>query len=190
MISFSIYGCKVRLYFSFFAFNALIFLLRSGRLILAFYTTCALHEAGHLMALMICGGKLRAVELSGAGILMKIRKSGMVPLKSSLFVLLAGPAANIAVFLIMKLAGCGGEFPLLNLLAASYNMLPYKSLDGGAVISHVFSGTAHERTAENILTAVKLLIIACAGTAACLCGSAALPLLIASAALFIGDIRR
>lgn len=190
MIGFRIFGCNVRLYFSFFVFNGLIFLIRSGGLVLAFYTVCAVHEAGHIIAVALCGGSVRSVELSGAGIRMNMRKGGTVPLRNSIFVLLAGPAANIAVFLIMKLTGCGGAFPLLNLLAACYNMLPYRSLDGGAVISHIISGTVCETTADAVLTAVKLLIIVFAGAAAYLCGSAALTLLIASSALFIGDIRR
>lgn len=190
MISFRIKGCAVRFYFSFFVFNALIFILRDSRLMLAFYTACAVHEFGHIIAILSCGGHIRAVELSGAGIRIIMRKGGIVPVRSSLFVLLAGPAANIIVFLTVKLAGCNGAFPLLDLTAAVYNMLPYNSLDGGAVIALLTAGTSIERAADTIITAVKLIIIICAAAAAYLWGSAAVPLLIASTTLFIGDIRR
>ena len=190
MISLRIKGCAVRFYFSFFVFNALVFILRDSRLMLAFYTACAVHESGHILAVLSCGGHIKAVELSGTGIRMIMRKGGIVPVRSSLFVLLAGPAANIIVFFIVKLAGCKGAFPLLDLTAAVYNMLPYNSLDGGAVIALLTAGTVYERAADIVLTAVKLIIVLFAAAAAYLCGSAAVPLLIASVALFIGDIRR
>ena len=190
MVSIRIKDCAVRFYFSFFVFNALIFILRDSRLMLAFYTACAVHESGHIIAILSCGGSVKAVELSGAGIRIVMRKGGIVPVQSSLFVLLAGPAANIIVFFIVELAGCKGAFPLLDLMAAVYNMLPYNSLDGGAVIALLTAGTAIERAADTVLTAVKLIIIIFAAAAVYLCGSAAVPLLIASFALFIGDLRR
>ena len=165
-------------------------MLHDSRLMLAFYTACAVHESGHIIALLTCGGRVNAVELSGAGICIIMRKGGIVPVKNSLFVLLSGPAANIIVFLIVKLSGCGGDFPLIDLMAAVYNMLPYRSLDGGAVIALLTEGTASERAVNALLNAVKLTLVICAAAAAYLCGAAAVPLLIASVALFIGDIRR
>ena len=190
MISIRLWGTAVRIHFSFFVFNALIFLFRSSRLILAFYTVCALHEAGHLAALALCGGRVRAVEISGAGIRIVTRKGGTFPTRSSVFVLLSGPAANIAVYSVMKLAGCGGIFPLLNLSAAVYNMLPYYSLDGGAVIACITEGRACERTAALAVKAMGIMMTAISAAAVLRCGITALPLLIASAALYIGDIRR
>ena len=179
----------MRVCFSFFVFNALVFLLRDSGLVFAFYTVCALHEAGHILALTLQGGRVRTVELSGAGIRIITQKGGRIPVQGSLFVLLAGPAANIAVYIIMKLSGCCGAFCTLNLMAAVYNMLPYYSLDGGAVIKHFTSGTVYERSADTALNAVKLIITVCAAAAVYLCGICAVPALIASAALFIGDMR-
>lgn len=190
MISVRIKGCTFRIYFSFFVFNALIFMLRDSRIMLAFYTACAVHESGHIIAMLSCGIRVKAVELSGAGIRIIMQKGGIVPVKSSLFVLLSGPAANIIVFFFVKLAGCRGDFPLLDLMAAVYNILPYRSLDGGAVIALLTEGTSSERAADTVFFAVKLIFIICAAASVYLFGSAAAPLLIATAALFIGDIRR
>ncbi|MBP5579035.1 MAG: hypothetical protein J6X56_06095 [Ruminococcus sp.] len=190
MIRIRICGTDVRIHFSFFVFNALIFLFRSSSLILAFYTVCALHEAGHLAALALCGGRVRAVEISGAGIRIVTRKGGTFPTRSSVFVLLSGPAANIAVYSVMKFAGCGGIFPLLNFSAAVYNMLPYYSLDGGAVIACITEGRACERTAALAVKVMGIMMTAISAAAFLRCGITALPLLIASAALYTGDIRR
>lgn len=119
-----------------------------------------------------------------------MRKGGIIPLKNSLLVLLSGPAANLIIFIILKLTGGGEAFRLIDLMAAAYNMLPYRSLDGGAVIALLTDGSASERTVNTILAAVKLTVIVCAAAVTYFFGSVALPMLIASIALFIGDIRR
>jgi len=179
----------VRADFSFFVFNALIFLLRDGGLVLAFYTVCAIHEAGHILALMFFGGNIRSVELSCFGIRMDRRRSSIMSAAKSAFVLLAGPAINIIMYILMKLAGCGGVFPLLNLMAAVYNMLPYRCLDGGAIIAEFTAGTAHEEKAEAVLAVIKLGFIVISAAAVSVYGKTALPLVIAFAALYISDKR-
>lgn len=188
MISFKYSGVSVKIGFSFLVFNALIFLIRDSRLIMAFYAACAIHEAGHIAALRLTGGSVAGVELSGAGIRIDTRKNCTYSLRSRLFVLVAGPAANLTVYALFNCHG--GVFPMLNLAAALYNLLPYRSLDGGAIIALFTLGTPHERTAELILGAVKILIIAAALAVMTVCGRAAMPLLIASIGLFIGDMAK
>ncbi|MCR5599200.1 MAG: hypothetical protein K6G33_00435 [Ruminococcus sp.] len=178
----------MRIDFSFLVFNALIFLLRDSGLIMAFYAVCAIHEVGHIAALRVVGGRLSGVEMSGVGIRMETAKRSLYSLRSSLFVLIAGPAANFIVYAIFGTRF--GKFPMLNLAAALYNLLPYRSLDGGAIIALFTLGTPHERTAELILGAVKVLIIAAALAVMTVCGRAAMPLLIASIGLFIGDMAK
>jgi hypothetical protein len=74
-------------------------------------------------------------------------------------------------------------------MAAAYNMLPYRSLDGGAIIAEFTAGSAHESKAETVLAAIKLSFIALAAAAAAAYGKGTLPLLIAAIALYIGDKR-
>ena len=190
MISVRIGGADVRIHFSFLVFNALIFLMRSSGLVFSFYAVCLLHEAGHLSALILTGGSISAVDVSGAGIVIGTRKGGSVTAKSRLYVLLAGPAANMILYVLLNVCGYHGIFSKLNLTAAVYNMLPYRSLDGGAIISLFTVGTVSERAVMHILNAVKLMIIAASAIAAYFLGSEVFPLLVAAIALFIGDINR
>lgn len=187
MISFKYGGVSVNIGFSFLVFNALIFLIRDSSLIIAFYATCAIHEAGHITALRLTGGRVGNILFSGAGIRIDTRKNCTFPLRSSLFVLAAGPAANLMVYAVSR--AYGGAFTILNLSAALYNMLPYRSLDGGAMIAMLTLGTVHERNAELILAIVKLLMIAAAFAVMMKYGRAAMPLLIVTIGLFIGDLR-
>jgi len=190
LISIRIGGADVRIHFSFLVFNALIFLMRSSGLVFSFYAVCLLHEVGHLSALIFTGGSISAVDVSGAGIVIGTRKGGSVTAKSRLYVLLAGPAANMIFYVLLNVCGYHGIFSKLNLTAAVYNMLPYRSLDGGAIISLFTVGTVSERAVMHILNAVKLMIIAASAIAAYFLGSEAFPLLVAAIALFIGDINR
>ena len=158
MISFKLKGISVRIDFTFLVFNALIFLVRDSSLILAFYTACAVHEAGHIIALEITGGSISGIVMSGAGIRIDTQKSCTYSIRKSLFVLVAGPAVNLIMYVLFR--RCGGAFPVINLTLALYNLLPFRSLDGGAIIALFTVGTSFERTAELILSAIKLLIIA------------------------------
>lgn len=187
MISIRIGRAVIRIHFSFLVFNSLIFLMRDSRLIMTFYGVCLLHEAGHLAAMKLTGARIAAVDISGAGIRIEQQKGGIVPVKSKLFVLLAGPAANLILFILLLNLGCYGEFAALSLISAVYNMLPYRSLDGGAIIALYSTGSAHERAVLNVLTAVKLLIIVLSAIAVCCYGRAAFPLPVAATALFICD---
>jgi len=187
LISFRIGGTAVRISFSFLAFNALLFLMRSGGEIFAFYTACAVHEAGHIAVLALTGSRVAAVELSAAGIVMETEKSSLSSLRKGLAVLAAGPAAGLLMFAALRAAGCGGSFPILNLMAAAYNMLPYRCLDGGAMIALLTLGSVHERALGLLLTALKLLITAAAGAAVYLLGREALPLLFGASVLLICD---
>ncbi|WP_297960144.1 hypothetical protein [uncultured Ruminococcus sp.] len=189
MISFRLGRTAVRIDFSFLVFNAMVFLVRDGRSVLSFYTVCALHEAGHLAVLTLTGGSAASVCFTAAGIRIDTRKTGASPVLHDMAVLLAGPAVNAAVYAAMGIMGRGGEFAALNLMAAVYNMLPYRSLDGGALIALLTAGSSAEQAADLILAAVKLLMTAAAAWAVYIYGREALPLLIGGTALFIGDLR-
>lgn len=165
MIGFKLGGTAVRIHFSFLVFNALVFMFRDSRTVLAFYTVCAVHEAGHLLAMELTGSRALSADFTASGIRIETRRTGAEPLSRSLAVLIAGPAANTALYILLRIMGRSGLFAVLNAAAAVYNMLPFRSLDGGAIISLFTVGSPHERTAELFLNAVRVLIIAAAAAA-------------------------
>lgn len=148
--------------FSFLAFNALIFLLRDSGLILMFYTVCALHEAGHLAVLRLTGGTVHTVTLSGFGIVITPSADPLRSISRDAAVLIAGPFANIIMYLLMTALNCRGDFPMMNLAAALYNLLPFPGLDGGALCELFISGTPHERLLRRCMTVLQVLLTAAA----------------------------
>ncbi len=182
-------GVRIHLRFSFFVFNALIFLLHDSRLILGFYTVCALHEAGHIAAASLMGVKLREVEVTGFGIVMKTSAERLCPRRTELIVLLAGPCANLLAYAFMKVGGSGGELAYLELAAAVYNLLPYRQLDGGALLSLLAEGSEYEDELGRCLAGVKAGISAVLLVVTLYAGHIAAPLFIASVILFISEKR-
>lgn len=134
---------RINVKFSFLLFNALLFLLCDGEMILGFYAVCLLHELGHIAALRATGGELRRVELSCFGIKMTAAPARDV--KRGAAVLLSGPAANLLLFALLHALGCGGRIAALSLAAGVFNLLPFSFLDGGALIGLLAEGSPCER---------------------------------------------
>lgn len=180
-------GVKIRVGFSFLALNSLIFLLYSGREALCFYTVCLSHELGHLIALIAVGGRLSSVTLSAAGIRMETEKKPAEARWKSLFVLLSGPAVNLAVFAVLAFFYGGGAAACLNLAAAVYNLLPYRQLDGGAAIALFTEGSVFQQTADAVLLAIQIVISAVMLIAVMIGGAKVLPLFVVSLMLLIAS---
>lgn len=90
----------------------------------SFIAYCFLHEAGHLAALLIAGGRPRLLLFSvfGAG----LKYDSPLPAAGEAFVILAGPAVNLLLFF-----AAGDE---LNLFLAVLNLIPVFPLDGGRLL--------------------------------------------------------
>ena len=157
-------------------------MLRDSSLMLGFYTVCAVHEAGHIAAASFFGIHIVSVDITGFGIIMKTSKCRLQPRFRELCVLAAGPAANILLWLITS-----GQFAVLSLAAAIYNLLPYRRLDGGAIISLLSEGAVHEDTFCRLSMALRagisavLLLITVSG------GHGTAPLFIASLILLLSE---
>lgn len=119
---------------------------------------------GHILSAVITETVTEDIVLSGTGIIITAKKNTAVPLKRSLFVLLSGPAVNLAFAGITKFLGGSRLFMTLNLTLGLYNMLPFPNLDGGAAIELLISGICCEYGVRTLLYAVRcgLLIAAAA----------------------------
>ena len=145
---------RVRVGFSFLCFNALLFCLCDGSMILSFYAVCLLHELGHIAALRLTGGELRSVELTCFGVRMTAAPAA--DLKRGAAVLLSGPAANLMLYAVLTAAGVCRETAELSLAAGLFNLLPFSSLDGGALLDMLAEGSVCERQIQLALKALRI----------------------------------
>lgn len=187
MISFRSGRTELRIYFSFLVFNALLFLLDS-RAAAGFYAAAAVHECAHIIAAMLCGQRLLSVELRGTGILMTPEKNAAAPVRYGAAVLMSGPAANIALWGVLTVLPGHERTAAASLMLGLYNLLPYKQLDGGALLSLFTCGSLRERETEAVLFVIRLMIPAALLILAAAVDGSFLVTAAAAVLLFIGDI--
>lgn len=133
-------GVRVKLCFSFFAVVSLTGLLgsESGKILLML-ACCALHESGHIAAMLLCGCKPTELTVYGGGIRLTAPHR-LNSFAKDVFILASGCAVNF----LLAFAGCiiAGRltfFAQTNLLLGGFNLLPAAFLDGGKLIDLLLS---------------------------------------------------
>ncbi|MDR0991897.1 MAG: hypothetical protein LBL87_03250 [Ruminococcus sp.] len=144
-----------RLQFGFFAAVAILFLFYEGKTALWGLYACLLHEAGHLLAMRLCGVPVRSVMLYFAGIRIDTKNPReFLPPGREIFILISGAAVNFAVFILCLLFR-GSEsatlFGAINLVIGLFNLLPLMMFDGGRLITALLNILCTPENAETLL---------------------------------------
>lgn len=133
-----------------------------------FYAACALHEMGHILAACLVGVRIKSVVFSGGGIRMLTDRASVVTNCENVLMLLSGPAVNLFLAAALSIHGAVGDFAMLNLAAGLYNLLPFRQLDGGALVDIFITGTVHEREWRGVFLAVRIIIVFAGAAVFCL----------------------
>ena len=91
----------------------------------------AIHELGHMTALVLCGGRVRRIRLRPGG--ARIYAAPLSPGRE-LLCILAGPAAGSLTLLAWQ------RFPELaaaGVVQTAFNLLPLPGLDGGRMVRNI-----------------------------------------------------
>lgn len=108
--------------------------------------SCALHEAGHWLAIQAVGGEVTGLRLGMAGAEMVLGR----PLSYGREILcaLAGPGVSLALAWLGSLWPGGALFAGINLVLAAFNLLPVSGLDGGRALHCTLCALAGPEAAE------------------------------------------
>lgn len=124
---------RIRADDGFFFLMALLLLTLPLRWVLACFLAAMVHELGHTLAVLLCGGRITGVMLSFRGARMD---AAPLPLGAELVCVLAGPAASLTLGLLLpwfpRLALCG-------FVQGVYNLLPLGRLDGARAVACLHS---------------------------------------------------
>lgn len=110
--------------------------------------SCALHEAGHWLAIQAVGGEATGLRLGIAGAEMVLGQ----PLSYGREILcaLAGPGVSLALAWLGSLWPGGALFAGINLVLAAFNLLPVSGLDGGRALHCALCALAGPEAAERL----------------------------------------
>lgn len=107
----------------------LLRLLAEPRVFYAFLAAAAAHEAGHVMAIYLVGGRVTGIRLGMCD--AKIETQGL-GYRQEIFCALAGPGMSVLVCLALRkaYATCAA----ISLLLGLFNAMPVYPLDGGRAL--------------------------------------------------------
>ena len=107
----------------------LLRLLAEPRVFYAFLAAAAAHEAGHVMAIYLVGGRVTGIRLGMCDAKIETRGLGY---RQEIFCALAGPGMSVLVCLALRkaYATCAA----ISLILGLFNAMPVYPLDGGRAL--------------------------------------------------------
>ena len=115
----------------------LMVLLFPLRITCGIMLAAAIHELGHITALVLCGGKVRRIRLRPGG--ARIYAAPLSP-GQELLCILAGPGAGALTVLAWRVFP---ELAAAGLLQTVFNLLPLPNLDGGRMVRNICCKLRH-----------------------------------------------
>ena len=121
----------------------------------------ALHETGHILALLFYGRKPKNITFGFSGIRIETDSTSL-SYKQESIVALCGPAVNLIFIIFFLITDVSENALVINTGLLIVNMLPVKSLDGGRFIHSLLSVFIDKKRTElimNILAIITAFII-------------------------------
>ena len=150
----TIQGIPIRLHSTFFLVTGFYFLsslissgwvaaIESAILILILFGSVFLHEMGHALVARHYGIGTRSITLHLLGGFASIEQELRVP-RQEVAIALAGPAVNVALFVLFLPLVVAGvpltlEMAAINLLMGVFNLVPAYPMDGGRVLRAILN---------------------------------------------------
>lgn len=157
----------------FFLLLAALLCLDAGGLVGTLFVLCAVHEAFHLATVLLLGGRVRRLSLTGVGAEL-VFDGAALSYPMEVAAALAGPAGSV---MAARLLADAGAYPAagLSLALGLFNLLPARPLDGGRalyfILAWAFSPAAADRVLGVLSRGCALVLLALGVPAACLAGN-------------------
>jgi len=128
------------------------------------FLSIILHELGHVTAAIHFGSRLRSVKIMAVGLNASLDGFEYQSTPCRLLIYLSGPAVNLILAAMSKLAGLILPFHgerlgflfLVNISLAVLNFLPVLPLDGGKILREIIGAKFGLRAANNCLNSLSV----------------------------------
>lgn len=119
---------------------------------------CAMHEGGHLLAMLALGCPPRTCTIGAFGMRIEMAANRLVPYRVNILISLAGPVVNLITTPLLWLAG-RPHAAMVHLILAALNLLPAAALDGGQVLRCVLCLKGREDKADSYLRYLSAAVL-------------------------------
>lgn len=147
MVCFDLFGLRLALDFTAPALFALLSMYLSPAELCRTAAACLLHECAHLLVIAKIGRKPTLMRISAAGLRLETAGTAVMPLRLFAVILIAGPLANLLAAAVFYLLGMQ-EAAAANLSLCCFNLLPFRSTDGGTLLGAYLEQCFLTRAAE------------------------------------------
>ncbi len=164
-MTFKLCGIKIEVTFLFVAFLTFIISLNAPANLLITVASSLLHEAGHLSMLILLNNKPQAVKFEIVGMNIIRKQDLKISRKEEIAISLGGPLMNFVVVVAscLLLTFYNNQHVLtcacINLILMTFNLLPIKMLDGGAILYFVLSAHFNSLLCRKILKVTSVIFI-------------------------------
>ncbi len=124
---------------------------------------CMIHEAGHIICLLVMGEKPKIIELSFYGIRLERYGEAYGSLLKEIIIYASGPAVNFVLSMIIMPAAYAESLKSIGLISffvGVFNLIPCKCLDGGNIMNCVLKRFFDDEKSEKINFYVSCVVLA------------------------------
>ena len=164
-MQFKIKNTKVTISFTFFALIIILISLNKTEFLYESIIFAIAHEIGHIISLNFFGVNIDEFKISLFGGNIKILNNNKIKYFQSAIISLSGPLVNLifcALFYIFN-QFYNFEFTynifVINLVLATFNLLPFYNFDGGKILTSILSIFFNEKSVNNILTITSIVVL-------------------------------
>lgn len=155
-------GTIVEIRAGFFIIIAFMLIIGDNSTVLISLFSSFLHESGHIVALILCGGKIDKLVLSSSGMRIDRDCSRLLCFSSEMLIAFSGVAVNmfsaLCALIVLRLSGHDLWFNVfgINMVIGIFNLLPLQSLDGARGLEFILLRRIPQERVERVLLIVSV----------------------------------
>lgn len=164
-MQFKIKETKITISFTFFSLIIILISLNKTEFLCPSLIFATAHEIGHLLALKLFNVRVEEFKISLFGGNIKVLNNVKIKYWQTVIISFCGPFVNIFFFLFFYVLNIyfenklTNDFYVVNLVIATFNLLPFYNFDGGKILGSVLLNFFQEKTVNTIITIISFVIL-------------------------------